>query len=87
MADMGDIGSGAAGMIGGVMLAGIGIAAAGAVIRSVENMGNSINQPATTRRRSTTRKVKRASPSGNMAVKMDRGMKKGKSKVDKMVFG
>ena len=85
MADMGDIGAGAAGILGGVVLAGVAVAGAGAVIRSVENMSNSINAPAATqRRRKTVRKVKRTSPS---LGKMNKNMAPGAKKVNKMVFG
>ena len=84
MADFGDMGAGIGGVIGATMMAGVGIAAAGAVIRSVENMGNSINAPAaTTRRRKTTRKTKRVSS----VDKMNKGMAPGAKKVKKMVFG
>ena len=84
MADFGDMGAGIGGVIGATMMAGVGIAAAGAVIRSVENMGNSINAPAaTTRRRKTARKTKRVSS----VDKLNKGMAPGAKKVKKMVFG
>jgi hypothetical protein len=63
------------------MVAGVGLAGAGVVLRSVENMSNSMNG---TPRRKVRRKVKR---SGSVVSSMDNRMKKGKSKVNKMVFG
>jgi uncharacterized protein YcfJ len=82
MVDMGDIGAGVGGILGATMVAGVGLAAAGAVIRGVENMNNSVNSP-NTRRRKTTRKVKRASS----VDRINKNMAPSAKKVKKLVYG